>query len=581
MNVPWSDDRSVETTSSDKSSHESNETDIVAILVIVEVDGLFDDVRPRNCWTPSSSSSVSDNTNGDTFITKIRIYQSELIPRVVAPPMERPTGSSDVVSNSDPPPTTGQVFTSRQLRDKIQFHFAGRLSIPAVLTKSTTTSTTTTNRRCGEGTEGCYHIYVLNHATNVFVPLPDDDTINVIPLFGTRWRLRVIYKADDRYYSSSSTENAPTPLLAIQGRYFADDIHPDGTITISEHQLQVLPPHPASPVDASVGTGYHIWDGALLLMRYLESMRHIIFFDQNERVLELGSGCGVVGLTAALLGAKSVVLTDLPELLPFLQSNIDANSKTVELARKKTATPFMDCTIRCESCDWTAPVPTTIQTQRYDIILIADCIWIESLVIPLFNTLRKLTDNDTTITHRTAIVDDSRTGTSKIPQTILEHQVITLLDDVQYLSDHMANCSISHLDLHTSKTSLDESPVNSDADIYHQQSSLQLSGHVNVDDVHTTGSNPSATMEQSLSSILVESDTKIPLILIEDQSLESEHQSLMGHCTRVLISYQRRGKSTHETFTRELHALFTVVEIVTIPHFQYPQDIFYLYSCRR
>ena len=46
---------------------------------------------------------------------------------------------------------------------------------------------------------------------------------------------------------------------------------------------------------------------------------------KGKRVLEVGSGTGIVGVAAAAFNPKKVYLTDLPEYLAILQSNKNKN----------------------------------------------------------------------------------------------------------------------------------------------------------------------------------------------------------------------------------------------------------------
>ncbi|KOB68255.1 Methyltransferase-like protein 21D [Operophtera brumata] len=72
-----------------------------------------------------------------------------------------------------------------------------------------------------------------------------------------------------------------------------------------------------------------VWDASLVLAKYLETMSsQKSEFLSGIKVLELGSGLGVVGLTAATLGAQ-VTLTDLPEALSLLRLNINENKQKI------------------------------------------------------------------------------------------------------------------------------------------------------------------------------------------------------------------------------------------------------------
>jgi predicted nicotinamide N-methyase len=103
-------------------------------------------------------------------------------------------------------------------------------------------------------------------------------------------------------------------------------------------------------------------------------------------VLELGSGCGLVGIAAGVLGAEQVILTDLPYCLPLMRANVD---------RHRAYAMASGCLrIECATCDWFDPPPMNEfflnGDFEADVILIADCVWVQELVRPLLATLEKL-----------------------------------------------------------------------------------------------------------------------------------------------------------------------------------------------
>jgi hypothetical protein len=95
----------------------------------------------------------------------------------------------------------------------------------------------------------------------------------------------------------------------------------------SFHTVKILPQNSVSsaylPESCKCSTGGSVWHAGIALSQHLMKNRSIV---EGKAVLELGSGCGLTGIVCAALGATKVVLTDLMEQLPCIQTNIDLNA---------------------------------------------------------------------------------------------------------------------------------------------------------------------------------------------------------------------------------------------------------------
>lgn len=115
--------------------------------------------------------------------------------------------------------------------------------------------------------------------------------------------------------------------------------------------------------------GLKTWTSSLLLSRRLVVLsKHVP--DGGARILELGSGTGLVGLAAASLWqdqVSEVMLTDLPEIVSNLQQNIDLNEHLLPQGSPK---------VHSRVLDWTdiSDIPKDTD-QAYPVILSADPIY--------------------------------------------------------------------------------------------------------------------------------------------------------------------------------------------------------------
>ncbi|KAJ3066300.1 Methyltransferase-like protein 21D [Podochytrium sp. JEL0797] len=146
--------------------------------------------------------------------------------------------------------------------------------------------------------------------------------------------------------------------------------------------------------------GTTIWDSCLVLSKYLEKqlagLAKTGFGGKGTRdastqgplrILELGAGCGLLGLVATeVVQDAQLVLTDLPKVLPLLETNTNHSQN-----------------IRVETLEWlqspTDTLPAHITSlMPFDVVLLSDCVYDETAFIPLINTLDTLTkDNPDTL----------------------------------------------------------------------------------------------------------------------------------------------------------------------------------------
>jgi hypothetical protein len=157
---------------------------------------------------------------------------------------------------------------------------------------------------------------------------------------------------------------------------------------------------------AKVHTGGIVWETAFLLALFLEQQQQQRRQQQQQKrqqaaasssvgarhVLEVGAGCGLLGMVLAAAGCD-VVLSEHPIALANLQSNVAACEPLAERAR-------------VVQLDWTKEthIQALVAAQRargcppcFDTIVGTDVVFSEQLVAPLLHTIHTLAHAKTTV----------------------------------------------------------------------------------------------------------------------------------------------------------------------------------------
>ncbi|CAG8534164.1 7321_t:CDS:2 [Ambispora leptoticha] len=154
-----------------------------------------------------------------------------------------------------------------------------------------------------------------------------------------------------------------------------DDAH---TVTIYQSQ---------SLLSLRGSTGSVLWDPSILLSRLFLSKDAQSFFNlstEHTHILELGAGCGLVGITLAPL-VKSITLTDQQMVLPLLWKNVKRNLGE-DVANGKVSVVELVWT---KGNKEDGGIDRDIMRQRWDYVVVCDCVYNEFIVDILVATIAR------------------------------------------------------------------------------------------------------------------------------------------------------------------------------------------------
>ena len=178
--------------------------------------------------------------------------------------------------------------------------------------------------------------------------------------------------------------------------------------TVCGHQVAVLRRDPDADdgVDpcffeadftVAASTARLIWEGSWALVELLRRERDSWLRElvRGRRVLELGAGTGMLGLAAAAAGGH-VLMTDVASmteesLAPNVRANVAAGGGCPSWTGSDSA--VSSGSAAAQALDWLLP----LEAQRHpvdvfaaEIVLAAECAWLEELVDPFVATLAAL-----------------------------------------------------------------------------------------------------------------------------------------------------------------------------------------------
>lgn len=139
----------------------------------------------------------------------------------------------------------------------------------------------------------------------------------------------------------------------------------------------------------SQGLSFQLWPAATTLVSLLDdsaagplSSTLAAFSDRERlRILELGSGTGLVGIAAAAALGADVTVTDLPHVLLNLHFNVEVNAAVVGATGGA---------VRVAALRWGELEDVELIGNDFDLVLASDVVYYDHLFDPLLQTLKLL-----------------------------------------------------------------------------------------------------------------------------------------------------------------------------------------------
>lgn len=130
--------------------------------------------------------------------------------------------------------------------------------------------------------------------------------------------------------------------------------------------------------------GSVLWDCSRVLLAFVAESGEVL----GQRILEIGSGTGAVGLSLARMGASSVIMTDKASQLSLMRRNVERNRPE----------PLSDIApVRTELLTWGAKWKADaaydiVQPNTFDMVVVCDCVYPSVSPEPLVHVLCELLD---------------------------------------------------------------------------------------------------------------------------------------------------------------------------------------------